>query len=451
MSTRKIFVTFFGSGGYFVANYQWKDYISSSRYFQVVALEWMQKGVMPFRPDEVWVVLTPQARKKWTIPAAVGESSPRDQIYACAETMGVTVHEVDFDEQFSEQSVWRNFETLVRELSEKAESLGPDGELRVAVDATHSFRYFPMLVLTLFHYAYVVYGVRLDLILYATADRDTQQGSVLDLTPLAQLQQWVLETQRALKGPDASGVQRLVEEIQKSVAGQDSSLNALLSPLSKFAKKWNALWEVLRITKHFAVPTAAKDAIEALDACERRFAERGADAAAFYPLLIILRQVREQIEPLCETEWVPLMLAMVRWYVDRGMLHQAYTTMRELYYTHAAETAAMDVFDHSAREELSRLAHSVSKGASDPNRDHPSLANIPQERIDAARAFLEQFSEQISNISALRNQLNHGFFQSGKPNTSEETFRTSLEEPMAQLMEYVRAREETVNEQNTQS
>ncbi|AEJ44475.1 TM1812 family CRISPR-associated protein [Alicyclobacillus acidocaldarius] len=349
MAAQNIFLTFVGGSSPRKVDYRWEDEVSNSRYFQVTALEWMRRGVIPFRPNEVWVVLTERARENWVKPPEEGEATLHDQLYTQAERMGIAIHEVGFDQEPCDQSVWRNFDTLVGMLAQASER---GADVHIAVDVTHSFRYFPMLVLTLLHYTYVIQGIQLDLILYGA---DT--GDVLDLTALAQLQEWVLEMSRALKGPDASGVERLVREIQSSVARRSPTQASFLSPLQKFASKWNVLWKTMRLTKHHEVSCAAREALDALDECQRRFAEPAEAAASFYPLLRILHQAREQIEPLCQAEWVPLMLAMVRWYLDRGMIHQAYTTMRELYATHACELAGVDVFNDKVREQLLRWAH----------------------------------------------------------------------------------------------
>jgi len=191
-----------------------------------------------------------------------------------------------------------------------------------------------------------------------------------------------------------------------------------------------------------------------LDECQRRFAEPAEGTASFYPLLRILHQVREQIEPLCQTEWVPLMLAMVRWYLDRGMIHQAYTTMRELYATHACELAGVDVFNDKVREQLLRWAYgkarqSKSSAPQAPPQDDVNLEGVAEDRLNAARAFLERFSGDISDVSNLRNQLNHGFFQCGVQNTPEQTFRTAIAAPMDRLLEFMQTREETSDEQGS--
>jgi len=317
--------------------------------------------------------------------------------------------------------------------------------VHIAVDVTHSFRYFPMLVLTLLHYTHVIQGIQLDLILYGA---DT--GDVLDLTALAQLQEWVLEMSRALKGPDASGVERLVREIQSSVARRSPTQASFLSPLQKFARKWNVLWETMRLTKHHEVSCAARRALDALDECQRRFAEPAEGTASFYPLLRILHQAREQIEPLCQTEWVPLMLAMTRWYLDRGMIHQAYTTMRELYATHACELAGEDVFDKAKREALLRAARSEEGWRETTSEDDAAgqlkLESIPVERWDLVHAFLAEFSQDISTISDMRNQLHHGFFQRDPQQTREQTFRSNLVQSMERLAQWTEDREEIAHE-----
>ncbi|WP_206832159.1 TM1812 family CRISPR-associated protein [Alicyclobacillus fructus] len=440
MTVHRIYLTFVGGNAPRQVPYRWGDEVSNDRYFQLTALDWMRRGVIPFHPDEVWVVLTQRARELWVKPPEEGETPLREQLYAQAERMGIPIHEVGFDQEPRDQSVWMNFDELVRRLDKASQDIGPDAELHIAVDVTHSFRYFPMLVLTLLHYAHVVQGVKLELILYAA-----ETGDVLDLTALAQLQQWVLEMHRALKGPDASGVERLVREIQSSVARKDRAQAPFLSPLQTFAAKWNVLWETMRLTKHHEVPLAATQALDALDECERLVAELEEGTASFYPLLRILRQVRDQIEPLCETEWLPLMLAMVRWYLDRGMFHQAYTTMRELYATYACQLAGVDVFDREYREALLREARSQEGWREEtPEEDvgREFKASIPL----PARAFLTEFSQDISEISNMRNQLHHGFFQRDRKQTREQKFRAKLEQSMERLVQWTEAREEIAHE-----
>ncbi|MBF8379039.1 TM1812 family CRISPR-associated protein [Alicyclobacillus mali] len=440
MTKRCIYLTFVGGNVPRETNYRWGDEVSTNRYFQLTALDWMRRSVIPFHPDEVWVVLTKRARELWGTAPEEGKLSLREQLYAQAEHMGILIKEVDFDQEPCDQSVWRNFDVLVRKLAEVSEDLRSEAEVRLAVDVTHSFRYFPMLVLTLLHYAHVVQGAELDLILYAV-----ETGDVLDLTALAQLQQWVLEMHRALKGPDASGVERLVREVKESVAGRDRSRRSLLGPLQTFSEKWNMLWEALRLTKHFEVSSAASATIEALEECERCFMQHEDEMVDFLPLSRILKQVREQIEPLCEKEWMPLMLAMVRWYLDRGMIHQAYTTMRELYITEACILAGVNVFDHDKREALKNLAYAQrgeAKRASDENESFFAIiSELSQEQRADISAFQNQFNADIDAVSQYRNQLNHGFFQKNLPKTRETKFRDRLLEFVRHLEDFKKPRE----------
>jgi len=316
-------IAFLGTGNYESANYRWNDYTCETPFVQEAFVHWL-------KPETTCVLLTKGARAKhWD-----DDLSQRLQGHT-------QIVEVDIPDGKSEAELWRIFAAISDAVQEGDE---------IVFDITHGFRSLPMIAMLTIAYLKQVKGVKVQYVLYGAYEaRDNQGAPVFDLTPFADLLDWLAAAKIFTATGDSSELGRLIQEVQNDAYRNRGAYGENLPrALKNFGM---ALEEVSNDLLLARVPNLP-DSI-------RRLAQRQSEANTEVgqwtpPLTLLLDKIADAYEPF-QDDSLPTQAALIRWYLNHNHIVQAVTLAREWVVSDYARQKSLSRDD--AEDELNQRAN----------------------------------------------------------------------------------------------
>lgn len=205
--------------------YRWRGKECETKFVQQALVEWL-------KPATTCVLLTPQARNEhW--------DTLRELLHEKTQIV-----EIDIPEGKSEEELW--------EIFKKVSDAVDEGE-EIVFDITHGFRSLPMITLLTIAYLKQLKNVRVKHLLYGAYEARNEDGApVFDLTPFADLLDWLAAAQMFLKTGSAQNLGKLTQEIQNAAyRNPDTSTENRTQALKILARRSKTsqiiyFWRVLR-------------------------------------------------------------------------------------------------------------------------------------------------------------------------------------------------------------
>ena len=377
-------IAFLGTGEYKCATYRWNDQTYKTSFVQEAFVHWL-------KPEVTCVLLTEKAREThWN--------------NLCQRLQEHTqIVEVDIPDGKSEAELWEIFEAISEVVQEGDE---------IAFDITHSFRSLPMIALLTIAYLKQVKGVKVQYVLYgayeARNDKD-QVAPVFDLTPFANLLDWLAAAKMFMATGDSSELGRLIQEVQNDAYRKRGAYGENLPrALKNFGM---ALEEVSNDLLLARVPNLP-DSI-------RRLAQWQSEANTevgqwTQPLTLLLDKIAAAYAPF-QDDSLPTQAKLIRWYLNHNHIVQAMTLAREWVVSYYAQQKSLSRDD--AEDELNQRAN---------NQENDELVQL------------------WSSIRNIRNDLAHcGFGRAEGQVLSAASIRQNAEEVVKQVERL--ARQEAVD------
>jgi CRISPR-associated DxTHG motif protein len=367
-------IAFLGTGEYKCATYRWNDHTYETSFVQEAFVHWL-------KPETTCVLLTKEARKKhW------GD--------LCQRLQGHTqIVEVDIPNGKSEAELWEIFAAISEVVQEGDE---------IAFDITHSFRSLPMIALLTIAYLKQVKGVKVQYVLYgayeARNDKD-QVAPVFDLTPFANLLDWLAAAKMFTATGDSSELGRLIQEVQNDAY---RNRGAYGENLPRALKNFGiALEEVSNDLLLARVPNLPKSVINLIEKQKRASAEVSDWTP---PLTLLLDKIAATYAPF-QDDSLPTQAKLIRWYLNHNHIVQATTLAREWVVSYYAQQKSLSRAD--AEDELNQRAN---------NQENDELVQL------------------WSSIRNIRNDLAHcGFSRAEGQVLSATSIRQNAEEVVKQI------------------
>ncbi|MBX5436868.1 MAG: TM1812 family CRISPR-associated protein [Alicyclobacillaceae bacterium] len=453
---RRVFVTFLGTSKYETTVYRLPNAAYAplpTPYVQEALLDLMDQGVIAFAPDVVLPVLTPEAeRDNWRWRKGVEPDPDNPETFGLAPRLEawvarqrqagreVRVEPVRVDLAYDDASMWAMFDALYQRMARDGAGEGCE----VVVDVTHSYRYQPMLILLLVHLARVVAGTRTAAVYYGSQPRDVdstsaaagfatpasspvKEATLMDLSTLVELQEWILHVYTFLHGANAEGLWSFVKgkgrSVRRATAGAQDPELAHISDIEKLVEAWRTLTQSVQLCRGPALPGAAAESLHRLRQLAARLAG-GESVPALQPVYYLLDTVRQQVEPLTAESPYESGLAAVRWCEQHGLAQQAYTMLRELLVTAVCDLLGIRMDVRRDREAAERR---LSLGARRFQRRRfahdPGAAKAGAgPALDDTDGWVEDMAETHPDLFVLwdklsqaRNDVDHGGW--GRENT----------------------------------
>jgi CRISPR-associated DxTHG motif protein len=365
-------ITFLGITSYDEIEYRWNDLSYKTKFVQEAFVHWL-------KPEATCVLLTEKARARhWN------DLSQRLQGHT-------QIVEVDIPDGKSEAELWRIFEKISDAVCE--------GD-QIAFDITHGFRSLPVIALLTIAYLKQIKQVKVRYILYGAFDAKDEQGTpVFDLTPFADLLDWLAAAKMFITTGDSSELGQLIQEIQDDAyRNREAYGENLPRALKNFGA---ALKEVSNDLLLARVPNLPKSVSNLIEKQKRASAEVSDWTP---PLTLLLDKIADAYEPF-QDDSLPTQAALIRWYLDHNHIVQAVTLAREWVVSDYARQKSLSRDD--AEDELNQRAN---------NQESDELVQL------------------WSSIRNIRNDLAHcGFGRAEGQVLSATSIRQNAEEVVKQI------------------
>lgn len=374
-------ITFLGITSYDEIEYRWNDLSYKTKFVQEAFVHWL-------KPEATCVLLTEKARAgQW--------QDLHQKLQGHTHTV-----EIDIPDGKNEAELWEIFEAISEVVQEGDE---------IAFDITHGFRSLPMIALLTIAYLKQVKGVKVQHVVYGVYERDNPMAPILDLTPFADLLDWLAAAKIFTATGDSSELGQLIQEIQDDAyRNREAYGENLPRALKNFGA---ALAEVSDDLLLARVPNLP-DSI-------RRLAQRQSEANTEVgqwarPLTLLLDKIAAAYAPF-QDDSLPTQAALIRWYLDHNHIVQAVTLAREWVVSDYARQKSLSRDD--AEDELNQRAN---------NQESDELVQL------------------WSSIRNIRNDLAHcGFGRAEGQVLSAASIRQNAEEVVKQVERL--ARQEAVD------
>lgn len=406
---RKVFISVLGTGFYGKCRYVKEGFSSSeTRFIQQATLEMLTQEEEWGEGDRGYILLTADARtKNWKICGGKREQRPGAEPLPytglCDEVSSIhlpfPVEDVDIPNGSNEAEIWEIFDVVFSKLQEGDE---------LYFDLTHGFRYLPMLVLVLGNYAKFLKRAKVKSITYGnfeSADKKVSppQAPIVDVTPLANLQDWTSAASDFLRHGDASLLQecsmRELRPILCEAKGTDaeaSNLRALAIVLRDFADE-------LRFCRGVSLYEGSSSAKV------RTYMEK-VKGQYLKPLLPLLGDIRTSLDGFRSKEATNLLRASELCF-EYGNYQASATLMQEGIVSILCLRHSIPVDDESRRGlvgkalEKSRLRQCGKLQEYKPADEADKEQKI--EEVSQDSLFTAEFLREYSNLTKVRNDMNH--------------------------------------------
>ncbi|BCW98128.1 MAG: hypothetical protein KatS3mg024_0955 [Armatimonadota bacterium] len=371
-------LTTLGTGKYVDVTYQYGQQQFTTSLVPVALAEW-------FKPTKTIVLLTEQAKNSdyWQLLSK--------KVQNCQEAK--------IPEGRSEEEYWKIFDIVTSALS---------GSKEVILDITHGFRSLPVIVLLAAVFLQESQGVKMRHIFYGAYEaRDKDKGEpapIFDLSPMLDLVQWAVATNRFLETGDARKLGHLLEEIQRRfyTSVEVSAGKEPPKQLQSAGQALSKLSQAIDLVRPADIREYSQKLMEELVTAKTEiqlFAR---------PFELVREHVQAEFGGLKQGD-LASQRDLIKWYLDHGRILQAMIFAREWVISWTAE--AINRGDLKDRESIEHALNQVIHRSE--GRDPTKAKDIDPDIVKSVNDLeaREQLKDIWSELGGLRNDLAHCGFR----------------------------------------
>lgn len=428
---RKVFISVLGTGFYGECRYGKEDFVSSeTRFIQQATAEMLVSTGGWTYNDQGYIILTDAAKKmNWNVEGNARKNrSDEYEPYVGLEdafrqmNLPFPIEGVDIPVGNNEKEIWTVFSTIYSKIQEKDE---------IYLDITHGFRYLPMLLLVLCHYAKFLKGVAVKSITYGNYEARTENlAPIVDITSFSALQDW---TNSGASFLEQGRVRNFTDSVALSLGSSSPVTNKVMENVKKLNKDLNELEGQLLTCRgnELLAGTVASEA-KALTSRVARI-EQLPD-----PLKEILNKINSAISPFGQNTMDNLLYAL-DWCKRYHLIQQGYTLCQEGIVSYVCKHLA-DINPcvgsknkDAAREYRDYWSAILGLSVGDAKDESKWKGGLAKNR-KLTRALLnlkwvKDLRNKYGKLTQKRNQLNHAGFV-GKVSSKEiiEAFEARIDD-----------------------
>lgn len=411
--SRKVFLSVLGTGFYRKCVYQFNGVQSTSgRFIQASTLE-ILKTQEKWTSDDVVYILTTQKAKdvNWNPKDRKRKVQGSDNEYE--EYIGLkdvlkdldfpaSIMEYDIPDGKNENEMWEIFQIIFKLLHDKDE---------LYLDLTHSFRYLPMLLLVLGNYSKFLKDIKLKSITYGNyeaRDLETNVAPIMDLLPLAMLQDWTNASANYLENGRADQLSSLTREKLQPLLREYKGKNLNVSNLKKFTDNLCDFTNELLVCR-------GKDIYEAQTIHKLLKSKDNMTEVVLAPMEPLIDEIVSSVKELDNSNPAENGFAAARWCYEHRLFQQSITLLQESVATAFCQKYGLDIMD---KRGLINSAFAIVKNGF---VHQPSKWKVDKKSEDEDRRILQylvatpeinDLSNLFDECSQIRNDYNHAGWRS---------------------------------------
>lgn len=400
------------------------DYLECRHYYNNLTgetpVKYCQEDLIRFfcndfsKEDEIRIYLTEDAENKnWLdnghIDKRTGEQIPNLGLYTRLKNLNLIcgINAIPIKEGFSEKEIWENFQVIYQSIKEEEE---------IIVDITHSFRFLPMLLITLLNYAKQIKKIKVHGIYYAAFESLGSISEVnkisplerlvpiLDLTSFSNLQDWTNVTYDFINNASVKMLNKLVRSSISNSQIQD--------PIQKYfpsrvVDKLNRLVDNIALCRgRELINFDYQELKEEVNQLKNRELPQ-----AFH---FLIDEVLKKISNF-NNDLENLSISVADWCLKHNFIQQAITLLQEFTITLILSKIGLNISNKVNRKLVSQAFIIYSQGLPENKWMVPASENVTLVKDIIETELLKNLAPLYNRLTDIRNDVNHaGFLEDSK-------------------------------------
>jgi CRISPR-associated Csx2 family protein len=423
---RNVFLSFLGTTNYKECNYTVNQKSKISRFVQIATMSihcqnWSKDDKYIFfmtetAKDSNWkkdcsngFSLLSELEENGIIP--IEKIIPQD-IYNDASSINI------------EKEIWKTFEIINSQL---------EPEDNIIFDITHSFRYMPMLAMTLLNYAKALKKINVLGIYYGAfevlgfasevekkypniADR---KAPIVDLTAFTTLQDWTTAANNFIEYGTSTALSNITTKEIHPLLRENNEKTEIAKSINQFIKSLVVVTESLQTNRgqYLIEGNIFKNLKQNLIAISH--------SNFIVPMKPILEKVSEKVSNFgVEKDWKNGFKA-VEWCIEHNLIQQGITMLQESVFTYYCFKFDLDYKKKEDRDLISACFYIKNQKEDNDDSEWNELAKSNLEKVKTIiKDIPKKLASDYNSLSeGARNDINHGGFSK---NSSPEQLKQKL-------------------------
>lgn len=423
---RKVFISVLGTGNY-------KECIYASGNTQYDGTHFIQKATLQMldvkegwtESDRIYIIVTDGSKEQnWETRTDNGE--PKIGLADTLKEMHLStpIETIRIPDGNNEDEIWQIFSDIYKVLNDEDE---------LYFDLTHGFRYLPMMVLVLGNYAKFLKHTEVKSITYGnyeSRDKETNIAPIINITPLAALQDWTNAAADYLEHGDATKLKNCADKplitIARETKGQDQDATTLIK-LSKQLYEFSNLISFNRGDE--IIIGKQSEQIKAL--LEK------ADAEYIRPMGPLFKQIAKSARNF-NPDSPENMIEASRLCLDHSDFQASITLLQEGIVSMLCRKFHLDVKDKGDREIATQALNKL--GLELQNKEYRPLSPYKEtiiKRIIDSGIISSELANQWNKITEDRNDFNHAGLRASYKDA--ETLRNNISSYLSAVCDEISA------------
>lgn len=423
---RKVFISVLGTGNY-------KECIYASGNTQYDGTRFIQKATLQMlyvkegwtESDRIYIIVTDGSKEQnWETRTDNGE--PKIGLADTLKEMHLStpIETIRIPDGNNEDEIWQIFSDIYKVLNDEDE---------LYFDLTHGFRYLPMMVLVLGNYAKFLKHTEVKSITYGnyeSRDKETNIAPIINITPLAALQDWTNAAADYLEHGDTTKLKNCADKplitIARETKGQDQDATTLIK-LSKQLYEFSNLISFNRGDE--IIIGKQSEQIKAL--LEK------ADAEYIRPMGPLFKQIAKSVRNF-NPDSPENMIEASRLCLDHSDFQASITLLQEGIVSMLCRKFHLDVKDKGDREIATQALNKL--GLELQNKEYRPLSPYKEtiiKRIIDSGIISSELANQWNKITEDRNDFNHAGLRASYKDA--ETLRNNISSYLSAVCDEISA------------
>lgn len=423
---RKVFISVLGTGNYKECIYaSGNTQYDGTRFIQKATLQMLDVKEGWTESDRIYIIVTDGSKEQnWETRTDNGE--PKIGLADTLKEMHLStpIETIRIPDGNNEDEIWQIFSDIYKVLNDEDE---------LYFDLTHGFRYLPMMVLVLGNYAKFLKHTEVKSITYGnyeSRDKETNIAPIINITPLAALQDWTNAAADYLEHGDATKLKICADKplitIARETKGQDQDATTLIK-LSKQLYEFSNLISFNRGDE--IIIGKQSEQIKAL--LEK------ADAEYIRPMGPLFKQIAKSVRNF-NPDSPENMIEASRLCLDHSDFQASITLLQEGIVSMLCRKFHLDVKDNGDREIATQALNKL--GLELQNKEYRPLSPYKEtiiKRIIDSGIISSELANQWNKITEDRNDFNHAGLRASYKDA--ETLRNNISSYLSAVCDEISA------------
>ena len=379
--SRKVFLSFLGLGNYEKCVYTFeKEKSKNVKFVQNAIVE-----ICKDKFDKKFVLCTPSAKNT--------------HYNSLVNEIGHSFEAVNISEDMSEKGIWEIFQQIYDVLNENDE---------VVFDITHSFRFMPMLGITLLQMAKFLKNIKVKKVFYGAYEPNKFKNGItefplVDLTSFSMLQDWILAGYTLVNTGRAEEIEKLAKNDLIPILKESKGKNIEAANLRKIADK------IQDMTLNFRT-NRGNEIIAALEMKNiNESVKEVKESSLLKPFKLLIENIYSDTKKFKYRNEENI-IYNIQWCIDKDLIQQGMTMLQEGITTLILkEIGESDKYkDINVRGEISKILQKLNNPKKEENIE--KIKSELEKKILNVKK-INELSKIFADISGIRNDINHAGFR----------------------------------------